>query len=246
MSTLNAYFLKHGKAGLRHLAAKTGAKVGYLQQLNYVTRKKPGKKLALKLVEASNGEITLEGLDNPVKVLKRPRTQSPAALDAQLQTLYAKGIGRGELRDFAERAGVSRQALHTRARKLGLARSRVRPWTDEEVALLVRHDDKDPKTLEAIFTAAGFRRTRGAISVRRSIEAAEPTIDAIALHMGVPSDTVDDWIWSGKLKARHGRVKREDLAEFLFTSRDWDQRLCDKAWVVKVLGAGLKERPEKG
>ena len=69
--TLNAYYRRHRKAGFKALAEKAGTTMGYLYQLNYVPTKKPSLAMAKRLVEASNGEITYEGLDNPRKVLLR-------------------------------------------------------------------------------------------------------------------------------------------------------------------------------
>lgn len=69
--TLNEYFIKHGTQGLRDLAEKAGTKLSYLLQLNYSTGKRPSIPMALKLVEASDGALTLDGLANPQKNLVR-------------------------------------------------------------------------------------------------------------------------------------------------------------------------------
>ncbi len=69
--TLNDYFMRHGTKGLRDLAEKAGTKLSYLLQLNYSTDKRPSIQMASRLVEASNGALTLEGLANPKKVLVR-------------------------------------------------------------------------------------------------------------------------------------------------------------------------------
>lgn len=75
MATINDYFLKYGTEGFRKLAAKAGTSVGYLQQLNYSTKKRPSISMAEKLIEASNGELTFEGLANPRKILVSERDQ---------------------------------------------------------------------------------------------------------------------------------------------------------------------------
>lgn len=71
MSTINAYFLAHGTEGLRTLAQKAGTKLSYLLQLNYMPTKRPSVAMAQRLIEASDGELTLEGLANPQKRLVR-------------------------------------------------------------------------------------------------------------------------------------------------------------------------------
>lgn len=74
--TLNEYFIQHGTKGLRELASKAGTKLSYLLQLNYTPTKRPSIPMALKLVDASDGVLTLEGLANPQKTLVRDARRS--------------------------------------------------------------------------------------------------------------------------------------------------------------------------
>lgn len=79
--TLNDYFRNHGTEGLRALAERAGTKVSYLLQLNYMPTKRPSVKMCERLVKASNGALTFEGLANPKKVLVRNlerRNKEPA------------------------------------------------------------------------------------------------------------------------------------------------------------------------
>ena len=69
--TLNQYYLKYGTKGLELLAERSVTKLSYLKQLNYVVKKMPSLELAKRLVAQSDGELTLDGLANPVKVLVR-------------------------------------------------------------------------------------------------------------------------------------------------------------------------------
>jgi hypothetical protein len=71
MGTINDYLLKYGQAGFARLAKRAGTKVSYLNQLNYDTNKRPSMEMAQRLVKASGGEITLDGLANPKKRLVR-------------------------------------------------------------------------------------------------------------------------------------------------------------------------------
>lgn len=68
---INAYYIKHGTAGLARLADAAQTKLSYLKQLIYSEKKSPSMKMAARLVKASNNELTLEGLANPVKRLPR-------------------------------------------------------------------------------------------------------------------------------------------------------------------------------
>lgn len=71
--TLNEYYLKHGTDGLNGLVerCKVPTKLSYIQQLIYSPKKRPSTQMAAALIEASNNELTLTGLANPVKVLQR-------------------------------------------------------------------------------------------------------------------------------------------------------------------------------
>lgn len=81
MGTINEYFIKHGTAGLRALAEKAGTKPSYLLQLNYMPSKRPSIDLAQRLVEASDGELTFEGLANPQKRLAREARRESAVAE---------------------------------------------------------------------------------------------------------------------------------------------------------------------
>lgn len=67
--TINDWYRAHRRRGLRELAEKVGTTDHYLMQLNYNPAKRPSADLALRLIEATDGAITLEGLCNPVKRL---------------------------------------------------------------------------------------------------------------------------------------------------------------------------------
>ena len=68
MMNLQDYFLNHGMAGLDKLAEGSGLRKSYLLQLVYVPTRRPSLSSAQKLVEASGGQLTLNGLANPYKI----------------------------------------------------------------------------------------------------------------------------------------------------------------------------------
>lgn len=79
---LQEYVLKYGTKALFDLAEKCEKSPGYMQNLLYtvnsghVPPKCPGKKLAAKMVKFTKGQLTLEGLSNPVNLPRskeRPR-----------------------------------------------------------------------------------------------------------------------------------------------------------------------------
>jgi len=79
MGTINDFFIKHGTEGFRRLAERAGTKVSYLLQLNYMPSKVPSVRMAQRLIAASDGELTLEGLANPQKRLAREVRRQQAA-----------------------------------------------------------------------------------------------------------------------------------------------------------------------
>lgn len=69
--TITHFYRTHGQKGLRELANSVGTTEGYLVQLSYNPKKRPSVGLAKKLIDASGGEITLDGICNPIKTLKQ-------------------------------------------------------------------------------------------------------------------------------------------------------------------------------
>lgn len=63
--TLYEYYVVHKTEGLRELAERAGTKLSYIRQLIYETRKRPSVDMAAKIIEASGGQVTLDGLCNP-------------------------------------------------------------------------------------------------------------------------------------------------------------------------------------
>jgi hypothetical protein len=84
--TLQEYVQKHGTSCMYAIAILCGSKETYFNNLLYTCNmkhepfKRPSKKMAAKIVYYSKGEITYEGLQNPVpmpafdyETYKRPR-----------------------------------------------------------------------------------------------------------------------------------------------------------------------------
>ena len=69
--TINEYFIRHRTDGLRRLADRAQTKLSYLLQLNYTPTKLPSIKMAKRLIDASDGELSFDGLLNPTKTLIR-------------------------------------------------------------------------------------------------------------------------------------------------------------------------------
>ncbi len=73
---LISYFTEYGHDGLKELAEKAGTTYRYLLAMLYDEKRMPSLKLALKLIEASNNLLTVEGLSNPVRLERRRDRQN--------------------------------------------------------------------------------------------------------------------------------------------------------------------------
>lgn len=65
------YFTEHGHEGLKEIAEKAGTTYRYLLAMLYDEKRIPSLKLAIKLIEASDNLLTVEGLANPVRLERR-------------------------------------------------------------------------------------------------------------------------------------------------------------------------------
>lgn len=75
------YLEKYGHKGLEELAEKAGTSKGYLTRLAYQPWARPSLNLAARLVKASGGVLTFEGLANPRKYQgRRERSHGRAAV----------------------------------------------------------------------------------------------------------------------------------------------------------------------
>ena len=65
--TITEYFIQHRHAGLRKLADGAGTKYRYMLQLVYKEERTPSARLIKKLIAASEGVLTFEGLSTPIR-----------------------------------------------------------------------------------------------------------------------------------------------------------------------------------
>ena len=64
--TVKAFYDKHGQKGFDRIAERAETRTSYLRQLMYANGgKTPSLKMALAIVRASDGEISIEGLAEP-------------------------------------------------------------------------------------------------------------------------------------------------------------------------------------
>lgn len=83
---LSEYFLDFGQDAFLALAKKARASVSYLTRLAY-TRDLPSMPLAKRLVRASDGKLTLEGLSDPIPIAEMRRINKAAKIHANTQSV---------------------------------------------------------------------------------------------------------------------------------------------------------------
>lgn len=164
---------------------------------------------------------------------------------------------RPPLADLAKKFGVSKKTVYARAAELGLATPQqgVPDWDPAEDAILKRYAHTTVKHISDRLRAAGFRRSPGAVGVRRRrflgniedlrLDAGTMVPPQVAECLGVSDRTVRSWIKQGWLKAEQCSyeddrycfiVKEKDLRDFIinYTAHVPFDR-ADKYWLVDVL-----------
>lgn len=76
---IGEFLEQYGRAELDRVAEKAGASKAYLLRLAYQPTAMPSLKLSKRLVEASDGRLTFEGLANPRKCSRRRKHDRSAA-----------------------------------------------------------------------------------------------------------------------------------------------------------------------
>jgi len=137
-------------------------------------------------------------------------------MDERLRTAYEtrERLTR-TLNQMAKETGWPKHVFRHRARDLGIARAKEKPWSRAEVTLLERHGWKSPGRLVAIFREAGFQRSHTSIEVKRKrlrivANVNGYTAHALAQMLGVDPHKVTRWIRLGWLKARERGTARTE------------------------------------
>ena len=181
--------------------------------------------------------------------------------DALLREVYEK------LRKFGNRRalpalrrklGWPKHILTRRGRELGLSRTKEKPWSAEEKALLEKWAHLTLARISCKLRQAGFERTETAIKLKmRRLLITKDTLDyysatKIAHAMGVDSHKVVGWIRQGWLRAvRKGTLRTEqqggdsylvpthELRRFLLHHPDeYELGPVEKFWFLDLVSGG--------
>ena len=147
---------------------------------------------------------------------------------------------------LARTLGVPRHTVKRWAQVLGLARTKERPWSDDEVRYLESHYHR----LHILTMARHLKRSGTAVALKakrlRIRKCGEGyTATGLAVALGVDSHKVIGWSESGKLRAERRRTDREndpylildeDVRKFIMRHPlEIDMRKVDGVWLIDVL-----------
>jgi hypothetical protein len=178
--------------------------------------------------------------------------------DARIRELYARRlVERTSVKGpLAIEFGIPSWRISSRARELGLARVKEKPWSQIEVELLQRHAWKSDGIISKILQTAGFRRTATAVHVmlkrrvgRKSEQYPFYSATALARLMGIDAHAITGWIAQGWLRARKRATERTeqqggdpheiwpyDVYEFIRAHpEEIDLRKVDQGWILDLL-----------
>jgi hypothetical protein len=120
---------------------------------------------------------------------------------------------RPSIRHLANQIGIPYWAVKKRARELGLARTKEKPWSEPELAILARYAWMSDERIRLKLKGAGCTRTATAIhlKLRRMRFKSDPSFYSgkrLADALGIDSHVVTRWIKAGHLRAQLRGTKR--------------------------------------
>src|SRR6266568_6018236 len=180
--------------------------------------------------------VSLPAIDDCDAAGKRVRHRRKfvftAQIDQRIREIYLSHPNaktRPGIRQLAEQVGIPHWALKKRASELGLARTKEKPWSEPELAILARYawmsDD-----IRLKLKAAGYARTVTGIhlKLKRMRFKCDPNFysgKGLAQALGIDSHVVTRWIKSGHLRAQfRGTARGEQQGGDIYLIREKDVR----------------------
>ena len=184
-----------------------------------------------------------------------------AQIDQRIRKIYLShpdAKTRPGIRQLAEQFGIPHWALKRRARELGLARTKEKPWSEPELATLARYAWMSHERIRLKLKAAGYARTVTGIhmKLRRMRFKCDPNFysgKGLAQALGIDSHVVTRWIKSGHLKAQFRGTSRseqqggdiylireKDVRRFILEHpAEIDLRKVDQLWFLDLITNGF-------
>lgn len=162
------------------------------------------------------------------------------------------------IRLLAKKVGIPHWALKKRARVLGLARTKEKPWSEPELEILARHAWMSDERLRLKLKAAGYARSATAVhlKLRRmgfKQDGSFYSANSLAQALGIDPHAVTRWINKGHLKAKFRGtargpqqngdiylIREKDVRRFILEHpSDIDLRKVDQLWFLDLVTNGL-------
>ncbi len=167
------------------------------------------------------------------KAKRRRKYVFTAQIDERIREIYLhhpNAKSRPGIRQLADQVGIPHWAFKKRARELGLARTKEKPWSEPELAILARYAWMSDERIRKKLKAAGYARTVTGIhlKLRRMRFKCDPNFysgKGLAQALGIDSHVVARWIKSGHLRAQfRGTARGEQQGGDIYLIREKDVR----------------------
>lgn len=197
----------------------------------------------------------------PITSRNRRKYMFTNQIDELIRAIYLDRPGaktRPGIRVLAKKVGIPHWALKKRARELGLARTKEKPWSEPELEILARYAWMSDERIRLKLKAAGYPRTVTGIhlKLRRMKFKHDPgfySANGLAQALGIDSHAVSRWIRSGHLKAKLRGTRRgekqngdiylileKDVRRFILEHpTEIDLRKVDQLWFLDLVTNGL-------
>ena len=195
------------------------------------------------------------------RVRRRRKYGFSAQIDQRIREIYLghpNAKTRPGIRHLAEQVGIPHWALKKRARELGLTRTKEKPWSEPELAILARFAWMSDERIRLKLKAAGYTRTVTGIHLKlmRMRFKCDPSFysgKGLAQALGIDSHVVTRWIKGGHLKARFRGTSRseqqggdiylireKDVRRFILEHpTEIDLRKVDQLWFLDLITNGF-------
>ena len=207
-------------------------------------------------------QILTESETRPLSGRGRRKYAFTDQLDQRIREIYLTrpdAKTRPGIRLLAKQSEIPHWALKRRARKLGLARTKEKPWSEAELAILSKYAWMSDERLRLKLKAAGYMRTVTGIHLKlKRMHFKEGgdfySANGLAQALGIDNHVVSRWINKGHLKARMrgtARTEQQGGDMYLIHEKDVrrfilqypsaiDLRKVDQVWFIDVLGNGSR------
>lgn len=162
------------------------------------------------------------------------------------------------IRQLANQIGIPHWAIKRRARDLGLAHTKEKPWSEPELTILSRYSWMSDERIRLKLKGAGYARTATAVhlKLKRMRFKSDPSFysgKGLADALGIDSHVVIRWVKAGHLRAQlrgTERTKQQGGDTYLIRERDVrrfilehpteiDLRKVDQLWFLDLITNGF-------